>query len=51
MSANHSPENWEVPAETVFRGNDDLLGQEQLTPHVPAQGNIFFNFTSLNIVT
>lgn len=51
MSANHSLEGCEVPTETVFRGNDDVLGQEQLTPPVPAQGKIFFNFTSVNIVT
>jgi hypothetical protein len=51
MSANYSPEDWEIPIETVFRSKDDLLGQEQLTPPVPAQGKIFFNFTPLNIVT
>jgi hypothetical protein len=52
MSANYSPADWGIPAETVFRGNDDLLGQEQLTPASPAQGKVLFNFTLLmNIVT
>jgi hypothetical protein len=51
MSANHSLEGYEVPTESVFRGNDGVLRQEQLTPPVPAQGKVFFNFTSVNIVT